>query len=170
MIHSFGEEIRSITQAFLFSFGFIQYTSVVMAQRIHRRMQMKEKEKRKASSPTSTISMFHSLFPDHHTNTKGEEKELFNLVDEVVKWKRICEEDSQKKYYYYSLKAVAPHQENSLSLDHDWRAVPDKESGYYYFYNKSSRDVTWEKPPCITEWIKVRNEGEAYYYNIRTKE
>lgn len=90
------------------------------------------------------------------------------MVDEVNKWKRNCEAESRKKYYYYSLKEV--HQENQLSLEHDWRAVPDKESGYYYFYDKSSGVVTWEKPACLTEWIKVRNRGETYYYNILTKE
>ena len=54
--------------------------------------------------------------------------------------------------------------------DHEWRAVADKTTGRYYFYNRATKETVWEKPGNFKEWKIMTNKDEdTYYYNVLTK-
>ncbi len=59
-----------------------------------------------------------------------------------------------------------------LSKHSNWRSAIDELTKKRYYYNKKTKEVSWDKPKDYIEWRVYydRNSQKCYYYNISTKE
>jgi len=138
---------------------------------------------------TRTISQFNRLdtilnghqewraVPDKATGYyyfyhKGTRETTWRKPDMFNEWQAIRCISGDVSYYNVLTRTISHfnHLDTILNGHQEWKAVPDKVTGYYYFYHKGTRETTWRKPDMFNEWEPIRCiSGEVYYYNVLTR-
>ncbi len=76
-------------------------------------------------------------------------------------------------YYNVLARKIAQiHTVRSNTNRGGWQAIPDKATGYFYFFHNGTKETTWDKPDVFNEWEPIRciTSGEVLHHNILSGE